>query len=85
MELERERLVGAGERRHAGEVTVDIVPVEDDHAAPLADQPLDRVGEHGERTAEAVGVFEALVAEQQGEPASPPDRARLERDGAQVD
>lgn len=84
-ELERERLVGAGERGNVGEVPVDVGPIEHGHAAPLAQQPVDRIGEDGEGTAEAVGVLQARMPEQQAEPSAAADRPRLQRDGAEVD
>jgi len=85
VELERERLVGAGERGHVEEIPRDAGPVEHHHAALLAEQPFDRIGEHGDRLAELVRRLETIVAEEIAEAAPDADRARLQRDGTEVD
>lgn len=85
MELERERLVGADEGRHVEEVTEAVGPVEHDHAALLRAEPFDRIGEDGDGPAETVRDFQPLRAEQLAQPVADADRARLERDGAEVD
>ena len=85
VELERERLVGAGERGYVEEVAQAVGPVEHHHAALPGEEPLDRIGEHGEGPAEAMDRFQAILAQQLAEPVPDADRTRLQRDGAEVD
>ena len=85
MELGGECLVGAGQRGHVEEVAEAMAPIEHDHAALPGEQPFDRIGEHGDGPAEAIGDLQPFRAEQVAEAVADADRARLQRDGAEVD